>query len=84
MGFVDDDGEGSVRLAGDFVEDEGEFLDRGNDDLAAFGDEATEVARTVGVADGGSDLHELLYRALYLVVEDAAVGDDDDGIEDVS
>ena len=83
MGFVDDDGEGAVRFAGDLVEDKREFLDRGNDDLAAFGDVAAEVARATGVADGGSDLHELLYGALDLVVKDAAVGDNYDGIEDV-
>ena len=36
----------------------------------------------LGVADRCAHRHELLDRFLDLVVEDAAVGHDDDGIED--
>ncbi len=71
-------------LGADLVEDEGELLDGGDDDLLAGLDEAAEVAGVFGVADGGADLGELLDGVADLLVEDAAVGDDDDRVEDVA
>ena len=41
-------------------------------------DELAQVARVLGVADGRADLRELLDRVADLLVEDRAVGDDDD------
>ena len=82
VGLVDDDGEfASAVLAADFVEDEGEFLDGRDDDLLAALDEPAQVAGMLGVADGRADLGELLDGVADLLVEDAAVGDDDDRVE---
>ena len=69
-------------LVADLVEDERELLDRRDDDLLALLDELAQVARVLGVADGRADLGELLDRVADLLVEDAAVGDDDDRVED--
>ena len=41
-----------------------------------------QVAGVLGVADRRADLGELLDRVADLLVEDAAVGDDDDRVED--
>ena len=46
-------------------------------------DELAQVAGVLGMADGGAHLGELLDRVADLLVEDAAVGDDDDRVEDV-
>ena len=84
VGFVDDDGEvlaGS--LAFELVEDEREFLDRGDDDLLALGDELPQVAGALGVPDGRADLHELPDGLLELVVKDSAVSDHDHRVEDL-
>ena len=45
-------------------------------------DELAQVAGVLGVADGGAHLGELLDGVADLLVEDAAVGDDDDRVED--
>ena len=84
MRLVDDDREGAGALVvADFVEDEGELLDRRDDDLLALLDEPAEVARPLGVPDGGLHLGVLSDRVADLPVQDAAVGDDDDRVEDV-
>ena len=83
MRLVDDDGKASSRLGCDFVEDERELLDRGDDDLLALLDELPQVAGMLRVADRRADLHELLDGLLNLVVEDAPVGDHDDRVENL-
>ena len=69
-------------LAPDLVEDEGELLDRRDDDFLAFLDEPAQVARTLRVSDGGADLGVLLDGVADLAVEEDAVGDHDDRVED--
>ena len=82
MGLVDDDGEAPpALLVADLIEDEGEFLDRRNDNLLAGRDEATQVTRVLRVANRCADLGVLLDGVVDLLVEDAPVGDHDDRIE---
>ena len=79
VGLVDDDGEvPSALLVADLVEDEGEFLDRRDDDFLAALDESAQVARAVGVSHCRRYLGILLDGVADLAVEDEAVGDDDD------
>ena len=68
-------------LVPDLVEDERELLYCRDDDLLAALDKFAEVTRVFGMADGGPDLSELLDRVADLLVEDAPVGDHNDGIE---
>ena len=83
MGLVDDDGEAPpALLVADLIEDEGEFLDRRNDDLLAGRDEAAQVAGARGMAHRRADLGVLLDGVADLLVEDAPISDHDDGIED--
>ena len=83
MRLVDDDRKAAVAVqAADVVEDEREFLDRGDDDFLAALDKAAQIARVLGMADRRADLGELPDRVAELLVEDAAVGHDDDRIED--
>ena len=88
MGLVDDDREAPAArplagwLVADLVEDERELLHRGDDDLLPALDEAAQIARAFGVADRRADLRELLDGVADLAVENAAVGDDDDRVED--
>ena len=82
MRLVDDDGEAPAPLlVADLVEDERELLYCRDDDLLAALDKLAEVTRAFGMADGGPDLGELLDRVVDLLVEDAPVGDHNDGIE---
>src|SRR5207248_1073567 len=82
MGLVDDDGEMSPAvLPADLVEDEGKLLYRGDDDLLALGDERAQVAGVLSMAHRRPHLGELLDGVLDLLIEDAAIGDDDDGVE---
>src|SRR5690606_10153876 len=81
--FVDHDREAPPAvLAPDLVEDERELLHRGDDDLLPLGDELAQVARVLGVADGGADLRELFDGVTDLLVENTTVGNDDDRVED--
>ncbi len=83
MCLVDDDGKSArALLVAYLVQDEGKLLDGGNDDLLALFDEPAQVARTLGVSHGRAYLSVLPDRVADLLVQDAAVGDDDDGIED--
>ncbi|HQZ37544.1 MAG TPA: hypothetical protein PLH72_00790 [Vicinamibacterales bacterium] len=68
-------------LVANLVEDERELLYRRDDDLLALGDERAEIAGMFGVPDGGADLGELPDGVADLLVEDAAVGNDDDRVE---
>ena len=83
MSLVDDDGEASVLVR--FAkrrDDVREFFDRRDDDAPARLD---GLAQSVGMRrphDRVSDLHELPYGVADLLVEDAAVGDDEHGIDE--
>ena len=80
--LVDDDGEGPVPVVvSDVVQDEGEFLDGGDDNLLALFDEPPEVSGAFGMGHGGGDLGELPDGPVYLPVQYPPVGDDDDGVE---
>ena len=81
--LVDDHREGApaMRVA-DLLTDEGELLDRRDDDLLALLDEPAQVARMLGVPHGRPHLGVLADRVADLLVQDAAVGDDDDRVED--
>ena len=60
MRLVDDDRETAIAvLAADVVEDEREFLDRGDDDLLAALDEPAQIARVLGMPDRCAYLREL-------------------------
>ena len=83
MGLVNDDGEAPpALLVADLVEDEGELLDGRDDDFLARLDEPAQVARTLSVAHCRPDLGVLPDGVADLLVEQSAVGDDDDRIED--
>ena len=83
MRLVDDDGEGSpAMLVADLVEDEWELLHRGDDDLLALLQERPQLLGPFGHrADNGGHLRELFDGVTDLLVEHAAVGDHDDGVE---
>ena len=49
--------------------------------ILAVGDEASQVAGMLGMADGRADLRELPHGVPDLRIEDSAVCDDDDGIK---
>ena len=68
----------------DLVQNERELLDRRDDDLLAGLDEPSQVARTLGVSHRRAHLGVFPDRVSDLPVEDAAIGDDDDGVEDWS
>ncbi len=87
--FVNNDGELlSAVLTADFVEDEGEGLNGGNDDLLAVTEKLGELGGLGGRftfldrTDGGGNLGKLLDGVANLLIEDTAVGDDNDGIKD--
>ena len=81
--FVDDDGEAlPALLIANFVQNERELLDRRDDDLLPGRDEATQIARANGVAHRRAHLGVLANGGANLSVENAPVGDHDDGIED--
>ena len=85
MGLVDDDGKAAPAMfVADLVENERELLDRRDDDLLAGLDEPSQVARTLGVPHRRAHLGVFPDRVSDLPVEDAAIGDDDDGVEDWS
>ena len=69
-------------LAADVLQNEGELLNRGDDDLLAALNELAEITRAFGVAHRRSDLGELLDRVLDLCIEDAPVGHNDDRVKD--
>lgn len=83
VGFVDDDGEFAAAVfVADFIQDEGEFLDGGDDDFLARFEENPQIAAALGVTDDGRHLGELLDRIADLAVQDAAVGDNDNRVKD--
>ena len=95
MGFVHDHGEAFI-FGGDcdavfafipqFLQglgDEGEFLQGRDDDRRAVGQRLHELAGIlVDFANHALLVLELVNGVLELLIEDAAVGDDDDRVED--
>src|SRR5439155_17866237 len=82
--FVDDDSEISATvLIADFVENERELLDRGDNDFLPALDKFTEVTGMLSVADRCTYLSKLFDGGLNLLVEDAAVGDDNDRVKNL-
>ena len=80
--LVDDNRElAAAVLVADVIEDERELLHGRDDDLLAALDELLEIARVVGVADSRAHLRELLDGVFDLLVEQAAVRDDDHRID---
>ena len=80
--LVDDDRKAPVPLAvSDLVQDERELLHRRDDDLLPGLDEPLETARPVRFAHRSPDLRVLANRVADLPVQNAAVGDHDDGVE---
>lgn len=78
MRLIDDDREAPVpMLPADIVENEGEFLDGGDDDLLTGVQKPAEVTRAVGVTDGRAHLHEATDRLVDLLVQDATIRNDD-------
>src|SRR4051794_39059078 len=83
MGLVDGDGEAAVPgSVANVVENERKLLDRRDDDLLSTLDELAQVARAVGMSNGGPDLGELLDCVADLVVQDDPIRHHDGRIED--
>jgi hypothetical protein len=61
--LIDDNGEGLAALGGDFVENEGELLHRGDDDFLRLLNELAQVAGALGVTHRRAHLHELLHNS---------------------
>src|SRR6266516_212619 len=82
MGFVYNHGKAFSRQRADLIHDHGKLLQRGDDDgLAIFKRLLQLVGGRIDIFDHAEGLLELLYRLLELLIEHAAVGNDDDGIE---
>ena len=82
MRLVDDDGELLVLCEIPALRDDvRELLYGRDDDPLAVLDGRLEVARMLRPREHALHLHELLDGVAYLLVEDAPVRDDDDGIE---
>ena len=82
MGFIDDDREpASLVFIADLVEHKGEFLDRRDDDLLTRRQKGAEICGSIRVSNDGGDLRELLYGVPYLTVQDPAIGNDNDRID---
>ncbi|OPY88472.1 MAG: hypothetical protein A4E72_01338 [Syntrophus sp. PtaU1.Bin208] len=87
MGLVDDDGKFALAVfVSDLIENVGKSLHRGNNDFLSGTQKLTELLcfarRIAGYgADDRRDLGKLLDGVADLFVEDAPVGDHNDGIE---
>src|SRR6266567_4503623 len=82
MGLVYNHGKAFSRQRADLIYDHRELLQRGNNDgLAIFKRLLQLVGGFIDIFDYAEGLLELLYRLLELLIEHAAVGNDDDGIE---
>lgn len=81
--FVNDDGEAAGGDGAHLFGDDGEFLQRGGDDFLARFERFLQLTRAfVNGLHHAQRLLEGLHGAAQLTVEDAAVGDDDDRVED--
>ncbi len=79
MGFIDDNRELlATLLAADFIQDERKLLDRRDDDLFPLGDKLAQVARALGMPDGGPNLGELFDGVANLLIEDTPICYDND------
>ena len=81
MRLVDQQREALAGEVAQLIEDEREFLHRGDDDLLASTQESTQLIGAIGVAEDRRHMVVALDGARDLRVQRAAVGDDDDGIE---
>ena len=81
MRFVDQQREALAGEVAHLIEDEREFLHRGDDDLLATAQVLTQLLRVVGVAEDRRHVVVTLDGAGNLCVQRAPVGDDDDGVE---
>src|SRR6266566_3995235 len=82
MGFVYNHGKAFSRQRADLIYDHRELLQRGDDDgLAIFKRLLQLVRGFIDIFDHAKGLLELVYRLLELLVEHAAVSNDDDRIE---
>ena len=83
MRLVDDDCEVPIPLAvPDLVQNVGELLHRGDNDLLARLDEAAQTPGSTGLSDGCANLRELADGVADLAVQNPAVRDHHDGVED--
>ena len=83
MRLVHDDGEALAGELADLLGDDGELLQRGDDDRPARFGRLAELARgLIDVLHHGEGLLELPDGALELTVEHAAVDHDDHRVED--
>ncbi len=82
MRLVDDDGKTIATMpVADLIENNWEFLHRGNDNFLTTFNEASQIARAFGVAYGGAYLGELFDRILDLFVENTPVSNHNNGIK---
>ena len=82
MSFVDDDGEAFVAEVGDAIDDEGKLLNGSDDDAFASFEALLEFLGGIGWGDDVLHLRKLFDVIAELFVEESAVSDDDDGIEE--
>jgi len=79
MGLINEDGKGSSpMLFSDFVEDLRKLLDRADDDLLSAFDKFSQIFGVLGMPDGRADLCILPDGVFDLIIQDTAVGDNDD------
>ena len=68
-------------IAPDLLQDEREFLHGRDDDLLAALDEVSQIAGMLGVTDRRAHLKKIFDRIVELVIENRAIGHDDDRLE---
>ena len=83
VGFINDDREALATEVGHAFHNPGKLLDRGGDELLALLQMAAQVGGAFGVGDEVLHLGELLDVPVDLLVQHAAVGDHDHGVEEV-
>lgn len=82
VGLVHDKGIATARELADFLGDEGELLERGNDDRRAGAQRVSELlAVLVDLLDDALLVLELIDVVLQLLVEHAPIGDHDHRVE---
>ena len=82
MGLVDEDSEGaSPMIVANLVQDKGELLHCGDDDLLARGQEFPQLSGSPGMAHGGRHLGKLFDGVFDLLVQHQAIRYDNHRIE---